>query len=335
VGKKAWQKTAYTETNYTDVTQLKVNTSYHFRICAVDESDNHSVYVLVRDDTIAIGKVITPPSPPQNLQIIAVTSKSVTLQWSPPKSTGGAQLTGYIIEKQLMGTKTWEKIVTLDTSITQHVVTNLKEKSQYYFRVFAENSMGLSQPCTSDLVTLKTHATPPSAPTAPLESRQIGINEIIIEWGIPESDGGAPIEGYVIAIRDMKKTMWMEVGRVSHDVQKLTVRELQDGHEYLLRIFARNEIGLGEPLESEDPIKISNSRIDATESRPSAPLREEEAEFSDAITTPSMSVTTETTTSWMREAGMDADIRSYSRSALLRRNEYFFRIWHYAKELFK
>jgi len=266
--------------------------------------------------------------------VIAVTSKSVTLQWSPPKSTGGALLTGYIIEKQLKGSSKWEKIVTLETSVTQHLVTNLRERSEYYFRVFAENGIGLSQPCNSDLVILKTHATPPSAPTAPLENRQIGLNEIVIEWGIPEHDGGAPIEGYVIAIRDMKKTMWMEVGQVNCDVQKLQVRELQDGHEYLLRIFARNEIGLSEPLESEDPIKISNSRIDVTEARASVPVREEDTEISDAITTPSLSMT-ETTTSWMREAGMDADIRFYSRSALLRRNEYFFRIWHYAKELFK
>lgn len=62
---------------------------------------------------------------------------------------------------------------------------------------------------------------------------------------------------------------------------------------------------------------------------PSLPRHED----SEALT-PTLSLT-ETTTSWMREAGMDADIRTYSRSALLRRNEYFFRIWHYAKELFK
>ena len=48
-----------------------------------------------------------------------------------------------------------------------------------------------------------------------------------MEWGIPESDGGAAIEGYTIAIRDAKKTMWMEVGSVGADVQRLTVRELQ------------------------------------------------------------------------------------------------------------
>lgn len=96
----------------------------------------------------------------------------------------------------------------------------------------------------------------PSPPTAPLEIRQIAGNTISIEWGRPEFDGGAPLEAYKIAIRDVKKTMWMEVGRVKADIQKLTIRDLQEKHEYLLRIFARNEIGFSEPLESEEPIKI-------------------------------------------------------------------------------
>lgn len=50
---------------------------------------------------------------------------------------------------------------------------------------------------------------------------------------------------------------------------------------------------------------------------------------------PSMSISTETTTSWMKEAGMDADIESYAEGSLLKRSEYFFRIWYYARQLFK
>lgn len=67
----------------------------------------------------------------------------------------------------------------------------------------------------------------PSPPTAPLETHIIGVNTIIISWGVPETDGGAPLEGYKIAIRDIKKTMWMEVGQVNADVQKLTIKDLQ------------------------------------------------------------------------------------------------------------
>lgn len=86
--------------------------------------------------------------------------------------------------------------------------------------------------------------------------RQIAANTMVIEWGRPESDGGAPLEGYKIAIRDARKTMWMEVGRVSADIQKLNIRDLQENHEYLIRIFARNEIGFSDHLESEEPFKI-------------------------------------------------------------------------------
>lgn len=73
----------------------------------------------------------------------------------------------------------------------------------------------------------------PSPPTAPLEIRSVGANTVIIEWGVPESDGGAPLEGYNIAIRDIKKTMWMEVGRVKADVQKLTIKDLQVSITYI------------------------------------------------------------------------------------------------------
>lgn len=82
------------------------------------------------------------------------------------------------------------------------------------------------------------------------------MNTSIFEWGIPEMDGGAPIEGYTIAIRDLKRTMWIEVGRVAADVQKFRIRDLAEDHEYLIRIFARNEVGLSEPLESDEPYKV-------------------------------------------------------------------------------
>ena len=52
--------------------------------------------------------------------------------------------------------------------------------------------------------------------------------------------------------------------------------------------------------------------------------------------TPSLSFsTTETLSSWMREANVDADIQSYTKSTILRRDEYFFRIWYYASKLFE
>lgn len=119
-----------------------------------------------------------------DLKVISITSKSATLQWSPPESNGGQEITGevqitfsflffsesrswllsvmfviagYIIEKQRLKTK-WLKVVTLEPSVQQFCVENLKEKSEYYFKVYAENTVGLSDPAHTDLVSLETHS---------------------------------------------------------------------------------------------------------------------------------------------------------------------------------
>ncbi len=61
---------------------------------------------------------------------------------------------------------------------------------------------------------------------------------------------------------------------------------------------------------------------------PVSDYNEEEAEAeAKHDDTPSLSFsTTETLSSWMREANMDADIQSYTKSSILRRDEYFFRL---------
>merc|ERR1719410_1069806 len=153
----------------------------------------------------------------------------------------------------------------------------------------------------TEKVSLKTHATPPSPPSAPLE-------------------------GYKVAVRDAKRQMWMEVGRVSSEVQRLKVQDLSEGSEYFIRIFAKNEVGFSDPLENEEPFKVV---------RPADYKEEEEDKEGKADDTPSLSFTTETLSSWMREANMDANIQSYTKSRVLQRDEYFFRLWYYANKLFK
>lgn len=81
----------------------------------------------------------------------------------------------------------------------------------------------------SDKLTFFFSLVPPSPPTAPLEVRPTGPNSLMIEWGAPESDGGAPLLGYIIAIRDIKRTMWIEVGQVGANFTRLHIKELQVG----------------------------------------------------------------------------------------------------------
>lgn len=49
-------------------------------------------------------------------------------------------------------------MVTLDPGNLQFCVENLKEKSDLYFRIYAENSVGLSTPAGTSVISLETHA---------------------------------------------------------------------------------------------------------------------------------------------------------------------------------
>lgn len=62
------------------------------------------------------------------------------------------------MEKKLEYAPKWEKIATLEAFTLQYKFENLKEKSEYIFRVFAENAIGLSIAATSEVVQLRTHA---------------------------------------------------------------------------------------------------------------------------------------------------------------------------------
>lgn len=87
-----------------------------------------------------------------------MTSRSVTLQWSPPSNTGGVELTGYILEKQLLENGSWEKVATVEPTVTLFTVENLQEKTEYHFRVSAENEVGAGSPAQTQRVSLQTHA---------------------------------------------------------------------------------------------------------------------------------------------------------------------------------
>ena len=92
---------------------------------------------------------------------------SVTLNWSPPINRGGVELTGYVIEKRLSTTHKWEKAATVDASVTLYTIENLKEKSEYYFRVSAENEEGAGEPAATEKVALRTSARKYNTTTLP------------------------------------------------------------------------------------------------------------------------------------------------------------------------
>lgn len=64
---------------------------------------------------------------------------------------------------------------------------------------------------TASLVNLKTGTRKPNAPRGPLVPTVTGPSSMYVEWGPCENDGGAPLQGYAIWIREVTRRIWIEV----------------------------------------------------------------------------------------------------------------------------
>lgn len=81
-----------------------------------------------------------------------------------------------------------------------------------------------------------------------------------LTWTKPESDGGAPITGYIIEYKEKFGKEWVEGKKIEGDVTKGTIDGLKEGQQYEFRIRAVNKGGPGEPSDATKPI-IAKSRF--------------------------------------------------------------------------
>lgn len=125
------------------------------------------------DHSVIHLQVQEPPSAPQNLNVKEFDSRSVTLIWlSPdaPKFDGISfsndaiqSVTRYILqvkESQEPWQEFNEKVISGDKNSIH--IGNLKPSTNYHFRLFAENSLGMS--LASDSLHIQTQAENPSGP---------------------------------------------------------------------------------------------------------------------------------------------------------------------------
>ncbi|CAC5368507.1 unnamed protein product [Mytilus coruscus] len=104
----------------------------------------------------------------------------------------------------------------------------------------------------------------PSAPLGPMSIYNITDSSADIEWQAPEHDGGGPVEQYQIQYRLANTPTWKEAGNVDSTTYNFSVKNLKEYQDYYFRVTAINNKGPGFPLESGDPVKLSD--------KPSAPV---------------------------------------------------------------
>lgn len=87
-----------------------------------------------------------PGKPKGPLEISNVTENSADLAWKAPDSDGGTSITSYLIEVRPTTRSTWTKAGTVDGATLTFTAPDLREGTEYKFRVFAVNAEGQSEP---------------------------------------------------------------------------------------------------------------------------------------------------------------------------------------------
>lgn len=81
--------------------------------------------------------------------------------------------------------------------------------------------------------------------------------EVSLAWEEPENDGGSKIVSYVVERRDVRRKTWALVTDRA-ETPEYCVSGLQKDSLYLFRVCARNRVGSGPTVATEDAVQAKN-----------------------------------------------------------------------------
>jgi streptogramin lyase len=139
-----------------------------------------------------IGQIVlaSAPDAPTNVTATATGVGQVTVGFTAPASNGGSAIAGYSVTSNPAGGSD----ANAGSTSLSHVVTNLKNGTNYTFAVTATNAKGLST-TSKRSNKVKTWA----APGQPaITSLTAGNAAVTVKFSAPKSDGGSPITGYSV-----------------------------------------------------------------------------------------------------------------------------------------
>ena len=233
--------------NVTEEGRVRVDAGETFTILHINKMkrEEQGVYTLIVENeagkataefnVVALGV----PSPPVKLTVDDITGKSCKLKWNPPVDDGGTAITSYIIEKRDVKHVAYTRLD--KTTLNEFFADKLQKDQKYFFRIFAENKVGISEPCELvDAIESKSKFTVPSAPHLEKVSN-INKSSCFLSWSAPNSNGGLPITGYIVERKCGSK--WIRLNKTPISRTTFDVTDLQENSEYEFRVCAVNEEG--------------------------------------------------------------------------------------------
>ncbi|KAG8125722.1 hypothetical protein E2320_020886 [Naja naja] len=238
------------------------------------------------------------------VEFLETSGKCIKMKWKAPKDNGGKQVTHFIIERRIVGKKSWIKVGEIESKHTTFATDKVEEGKAYQFRILAVNSEG---------------ANPPGQASQP-QVTDVSKEAITITWNPPANDGGSPVTGYIVE-RRKKDT-------------KCTVDGLLEGAEYEFHVIAVNRAGPGVPSSASSsvvakipspPGQVKGLHV-ADSSQSSISLAWQEPDEGDPPSGYILEMRPEGTKEWSKCTKIPISGKSYTVGGLQERQKYFFRI---------
>ncbi|KAJ8886792.1 hypothetical protein PR048_013004 [Dryococelus australis] len=250
------------------------NVDYHtdFSIVNAQRRDSGKYKLLAENasgkdqETVELTVLGKPSSPMGPLEVKDVTKNSCKVAWKPPEDDGGTPVKEYEVEKMDLATGKWVRVgrVPGGKDNPEMEITGLTPGAEYKFRVTAVNDEGDSEPLVTDkAIIAKNPFDEPGKPGTP-EITDYDNESVDLKWTPPTSDGGAPIEKYIIEKKDRFKPDWEKAVEVPADQLTAKVPDLKERAEYQFRVVAVNKAG---PSPASEPTKSHTVRHKALKPR--------------------------------------------------------------------
>ena len=238
--------TAYSHTG------LTTGTTYSYKVYAIN-SIGTSTASPEASATPTTGSISSPPAPPTGVVASPASATQINLSWSAPSNNGGSPIIGYKIEYR-QGTSGTYSILVANTAstATTYSHTGLTTGQVYFYRIYAINSVGASNPSpeasATPTVSSQTAATN-SAPGSPvgLVATSVSGTQINLSWSAPSNVGGSPITGYKIEAKKEAGSFEVIAANTGTTVTSFAHTGLTTGTQYYYRVYAINSIGTSSP----------------------------------------------------------------------------------------
>ncbi|XP_064457824.1 cell adhesion molecule Dscam2-like isoform X2 [Ornithodoros turicata] len=243
------------------LTNLRLSMSYSVAIQAFTRKGagpkSDEVVVKTLDDV--------PPSPP-TLEVVSVTSDSVTLGWSL-KTSFGNPVTEYVLH-QRKDMEPWHETA-ISTAEPTYTVRDLECGTTYQFFMTAHNSLGRSEP--SDIIRAKTDGAAPLSPSKEefVHPSQHHATLNLLSW----KSGGCELLEFSVRIRQGNTHAWTTLAdSIPTNQSQFMLKNLAPGTLYIIHVVAKSTAGATE-AQYEFATSNGTSHVASVEATSSHPKR--------------------------------------------------------------